>query len=58
MIQILKQTKKVSKFKYLETEVSSMWELRTKIVPVTTGPSGTIKRRSGTFSCCQVTRQP
>jgi len=50
MIQILTQTEKLSQFKYLDTEVSRMWELKTKIVPVTIEASGTIKRGPGTVS--------
>jgi hypothetical protein len=51
MIQILtqKELKKLSKFNYLENEVSRMWKLRTKIVPVTTGALGTIQRGFGNF---------
>ena len=41
-----KETEKLSKYKYLEIEVSRMWKVRTKIVPVTTGALGTIKKRS------------
>jgi hypothetical protein len=38
-----KQTAKLSKYKDLETEVSRMWKVRTKIVPVIRGALGTIK---------------
>ena len=38
-----KETKKLSKYKDLENEVSRMWRVRTNIVPVITGALGTIK---------------
>jgi hypothetical protein len=39
-----KGTEKLSKYKDLEIEVSRMWKVRTKIVPVTIGALGTIKK--------------
>ena len=39
-----KGTEKLSKYKDLEIEVSRMWKVRTKIVPVITGALGTIKK--------------
>jgi hypothetical protein len=38
-----KETEKLSKCKGLEIEVSRMWKVRTKIVPVVIGALGTIK---------------
>jgi hypothetical protein len=38
------ETEKLSKFKDLETEISRMWNVRTKIVPVIFGALGTIKK--------------
>jgi len=38
------ETEKLSKFKDLEVEVSRMWNVRTKIVPVIIGALGTIKK--------------
>ena len=37
-----KETEKLSKYKDLEIEVSRMWKVRTKTVPVITGALGTI----------------
>ena len=39
-------TEKLSKYKDLKIAVSRMWTARTKIVPVTIGESGTIKKGS------------
>jgi hypothetical protein len=51
MIQTLtqkkKKTEKLSKCKDLEIKVSRMWKVRTKIVPVTFGASGKIKKELG-----------
>jgi hypothetical protein len=46
MVQTLaqKKQKKLSKYKDVEVEVSRMWEVRTKIVPVVTGALGTIEK--------------
>ena len=47
MIQTLTQKKlkkKLSKYKDLDFEVSRMWKVRTKIVPVVTGALGTIEK--------------
>ena len=38
-----KETEKLSKYKDLEIEVSKLWRVRTKIVPVITAALGTIK---------------
>jgi hypothetical protein len=38
-----KETEKLSKYKELEIEVSRMWKVRTKIMPVITAALGTIK---------------
>jgi len=39
-----KQTEKLSKYKDLEMQVSRMWKLRTKIVPIIIEALGTLKR--------------
>ena len=39
-----KETEKLSKYKDLEIKVSRMWKVRTKILPVTIGALGTIKK--------------
>jgi hypothetical protein len=39
-----KESDKLCKFKDLEIKFNRMWELRTKIVPITTGVLGTIKK--------------
>jgi len=38
------ETEKLRKYKDLEIEVSRMWKVRTKVVPVITGALGTIKK--------------
>ena len=38
-----KETEQLSKYKVLEIDVSRMWKLRTKIVPVIIGALETIK---------------
>jgi hypothetical protein len=38
-----KETEKLSKYKDLEIEVSMVWKVRTKTVPVIIGALGTIK---------------
>jgi hypothetical protein len=39
-----KETEKLSKYKDVEIEVSRVWKVRTKIMPVITGALGTIKK--------------
>ena len=39
-----KETEKLSRYKDLEIEVSRIWKVRTKIMPVITGALGTIKK--------------
>jgi len=39
-----KETEKLSKYKDLEIEVSRMWKVRTKTVPIINGASDTIKK--------------
>ena len=41
-----KETEKLSMCRNLEIEVSRIWEVRTKSVPVVTGGSGIIKKGS------------
>ena len=40
----IKETEKVSKYNDLEIEVSRMWKVRTKVVPVINGASATIEK--------------
>jgi hypothetical protein len=39
-----KETEKLSKYKYLEIDVSRMWKVKTKIVTVINGALGTVKK--------------
>jgi hypothetical protein len=39
-----KETEKLSKYKNLEIEVSRVWKVRTKIVPLIIGALGTIRK--------------
>jgi hypothetical protein len=39
-----KETKKLSTYKDLDIQVSSMWKVRTKIAPVIFGALGTVKK--------------
>ena len=39
-----KQFQKLSKYKQLQIEVTKMWKLKTKIIPVVTGALGMIKK--------------
>ena len=41
-----KETEKLTKYKDLEIEVSRMWKVRTKIVPVITAALGEIKNQN------------
>ena len=41
-----KETKKLTKYRDLEIEVSRVWRLRTKIVPVITDELATIKKQN------------
>ena len=40
----LKEFQKLSKYKDLEIEVTKMWKLKTKTIPVVTGDLGIIKK--------------
>ena len=42
----LKAFQKLSKYKYLEIEVTKMWKLKTNIIPVVIGALGIIKMES------------
>jgi len=42
-----KETEKLSKYKDLEINVSRMWKVRTKIVPIVITALGTIKKTLG-----------
>ena len=46
----LKAFQKLSKYKYLEIEVTKMWKLKTNIIPVVIGALGIIKMESQNFS--------
>ena len=45
----LKALQKLSKYKYLEIEVTKMWKLKTNIIPVVIGALGIIKMESQNF---------
>ena len=44
-----KEFQKLSKYKVLEIEVTKMWKLKTKIIPVVIGALGMIKKRTQNF---------
>jgi len=44
LIQTLKRSEKLSKYKDLEIQVNRMWKVRTKIAPVVTGALGAVKK--------------
>ena len=45
----LKEFQKLSKYKNLKTEVTKMWKLKTKSIPVVTGALGIIKKGTQNF---------
>ena len=45
----LKEFQKFSKYKDLEIEVTEMWKLKTKTIPVVIGALGMIKKRMQNF---------
>ena len=45
----LKEFQKLSKYKDLEIEVTKMWKLKTKIIPVVIGALGMIKKGTQSF---------
>ena len=45
----LKEFQKLSKYKDLEIEVTKMWKLKTKTIPVVTGALGMIKKGKKNF---------
>ena len=45
----LKAFQKLSKYKYLEIEVTKMWKRKTNIIPVVIGALGIIKMESQNF---------
>ena len=45
----LKEFQKLSKDKHLEIEVTKMWKLKTKIIPVVIGALGMIKKGTQNF---------
>jgi hypothetical protein len=54
-----KDTEELSQYKELYIAVSRVWRVRTKIVLVTIGALGTLKKgQIRTVSCCQVTGRP
>ena len=46
----LKEFQKPSKYKDLEIEVTKMWKIRKKIIPVVIGALGMIKKRTQNFN--------
>ena len=46
----LKEFQKLSKYKDLEIEVTKMWKLKTKIIPVVIGALGMIKKGTQNFN--------
>ena len=46
---LLKEFQKISKYKDLETEVTKMWKLKTKIIPVVIGALAMIKKGTQNF---------
>ena len=57
-LKVTTRTEKLSRYKDLVIEIRKMWKVKTEIVPVTNGASGTIKTGTGTFICSQITRLP
>ena len=45
----LKKLQKLSKYKYIETEVTKMWKFKTKTIPVVIGALGMIKKGTQNF---------
>ena len=45
----LKKFQKLSKYKNLESEVTKMWEIKNKTIPVAIGALGTIKKGTQNF---------
>ena len=45
----LKKLQKLSKYKYLEIEVTKMWKFKTKTIPVVIGALGMIKKGTQNF---------
>ena len=45
----LKEFQKLSKYKDIEIEVTKMWKLKTKIIPVVIGALGMIKKGTQNF---------
>ena len=45
----MKEFQKISKYKDLETEVTKMWKLKTKIIPVVIGALEMIKKGTQNF---------
>ena len=41
---IKKETEKILKYKDLTTEIQRMWDVKTKVIPVITGSTGTISK--------------
>jgi hypothetical protein len=41
---IKKEDEKILKYKDLTTEIQSMWNVRTKVIPVIIGATGTISK--------------
>jgi len=41
---IKKEAEKILKYKYLTTEIQCMWNVKTKVIPVIIGTTGTISK--------------
>ena len=50
LIKTLKELQKFSKYKNLEIEVTTMWKLKLKIIPVVIGALGMIKKGTQNFN--------
>ena len=53
---IKKETEKILEYKELRTEIQRMWNVKTKVIPVITGATGTISKSFRKY-CEQHTRK-
>jgi len=49
---IKKETEKILKYKYLTTEIHRMWNVKTKVIPVIIGATGTISKPFRKYVSC------